>query len=546
VPTFEVSTASPQQVAADVLVVPFYEGRTPGPGFDAVGKALGVDLRAILADHQASGRLGDEVTLATMGKLKARHVLLVGVGPEDEADAGAIRRAVQRVAGSIAPFGTLATTLGQVGDSPEDSAHALAEGLVLGTYRFDRYKERPLDEESKLEMRLKKVVVLTSTRGGSAVKAALRRGQVYAEAANWARDLVNTPALDATPDFLAREAKAMAAKHGLTCKIWTKPMLQRGGFGGILGVGSGSANEPRLIELTYRGAGNARPLAITGKGITFDSGGLSIKPADGMETMKDDMGGAAAALAAMRAVGQLKPKINVIAAIPTAENMPGGSAIRPGDVLRHYGGKTSEVLNTDAEGRLVLADALAYLTEKNPFAVIDTATLTGAAMIALGSDLWAVIGSDDRLMADLLDAGREEGEPGWQLPLWTDYRRKIESSVADVKNVGDRWGGAITAALFLKEFAGDAPWVHLDIAGTARVASDGPYTRKGGTGFGVRTLVELLTRYERPAPRESAKEAAAKAATEAVLPAVTEEPAVEVVEGAQATTATAPEGGSKS
>ncbi|HJP65159.1 MAG TPA: hypothetical protein VKA30_02515, partial [Actinomycetota bacterium] len=256
----------------------------------------------------------------------------------------------------------------------------------------------------------------------------------------------------------------------------------------------GSANEPRLIELTYKGAGSDRPVAVTGKGITFDSGGLSIKPADGMETMKDDMGGAAAALATMRAIGELKPKINVIAAIPSAENMPGGSAIRPGDVLRHYGGKTSEVLNTDAEGRLVLADALAYLSEQNPTAIIDTATLTGAAMIALGSDLWAVMGSDDELIGDLLDAGRAEGEPGWQLPLWTEYRRKIESSVADVKNIGDRWGGAITAALFLKEFVGDVPWAHLDVAATAFVSGRERDWPRGATGSPARTLIRYIER----------------------------------------------------
>jgi leucyl aminopeptidase len=286
----------------------------------------------------------------------------------------------------------------------------------------------------------------------------------------------------------------MAEEVGLQVRIWSKGELEEAGFGGILGVGAGSINEPRLIELEYRGGNSDRPIALTGKGITFDSGGLSIKPAEGMETMKDDMSGAAAALAAMRAVGQLKPPIDVIAAIPTAENMPGGSAIRPGDVLRHYGGKTSEVLNTDAEGRLVLADALAFLAEKKPAAIIDTATLTGAAMIALGTDIWAVIGSDRALIADLLEAGREEGEPGWELPLWTEYRRKIESSVADVKNIGDRWGGAITAALFLKEFVGNVPWAHLDVAGTAFASARERDWPRGATGSPARTLIRYIER----------------------------------------------------
>jgi len=306
--------------------------------------------------------------------------------------------------------------------------------------------------------------------------------------------MVNTPALDATPSYLADQAKTIANDLGLTVKVWSKSELTRGGFGGILGVGAGSVNEPRLIELSYQGAGRGSgpPIAISGKGVTFDSGGLSIKPADAMEWMKADMSGAAAALAAMRAVAQLQLKVDVIAAIPAAENLPGGSAIRPGDVLRHRGGKTSEVLNTDAEGRLILADALAYLSEKKPRVIIDSATLTGAAMVALGIDVWAVMGSDRQLIDDLLAAGEAEGEPGWELPLWTDYRRHIESTVADVKNTGIRWGGAITAALFLKEFVGDVPWAHLDVAGTAFAEQAGEYWPRGATGSPARTLVRYI------------------------------------------------------
>jgi leucyl aminopeptidase len=303
---------------------------------------------------------------------------------------------------------------------------------------------------------------------------------------------VNTPALDATPSFLAGQARRMATDVGLKCRVWTKADLKRGGFGGILGVGSGSVNEPRLIELTYSGGGDKAPIAITGKGVTFDSGGLSIKDATQMEWMKADMGGAAATLATMRAVAQLKPKLDVIAAIPSAENLPGGSAIRPGDVLSHRGGKTSEVLNTDAEGRLILADALAYLAEKKPRVIIDSATLTGAAMIALGDEVYAVFGSDRALIDDLLEAGRTEDEPGWELPLWTDYRKHIESTVADVKNIGSRWGGAISAALFLKEFVGDVPWAHLDVAGTAFADRQTDFWPRGGTGSPARTLIRYI------------------------------------------------------
>jgi leucyl aminopeptidase len=493
-PTFELSSASPADVAADLLIIPFFRGPKLGPGGEEVGEALGADLAATLKEQSLTGKAGQAFPIPTFGRLKAKTVLLVGLDEQEGAGPTAIRRALLKSGVRISRSATVATTLGQVGGDPEESAAALAEGVVLGAYRFDRYKEQPLDEASQIKAKLKKVVVLTTGGDGSntkPLKAALKRGQIYAEAANWARDLVNTPALDATPDMLAREALKMAVLYGLECKIWKKAELQKGGFGGILGVGAGSVNEPRLIELGYRGAGKAQPVAITGKGITFDSGGLSLKQPEWMETMKDDMGGAAAALAAMRAIAQLKPKINVIAAIPSSENMPSGSAIRPGDVLRHYGGKTTEVLNTDAEGRLVLADALAYLATKKPSVIIDSATLTGAAVVALGLEMFAIIGSDQQLIDDLLAAGREEGENGWQLPLWTDYRRHLESPVADVKNMGNRHGGAIAAGLFLKEFVGDVPWAHLDVAGPAFSDGTGDWP-KGGTASPARTLIRFV------------------------------------------------------
>ncbi|HSL66759.1 MAG TPA: leucyl aminopeptidase, partial [Actinomycetota bacterium] len=324
-------------------------------------------------------------------------------------------------------------------------------------------------------------------------REAIGRGEIFAEAAAWARDLVNVPAIDATPDYLAREAVKMARSVGLKAKVWTEAELKRGGFGGILGVGRGSANAPRLIELRYEG-GRGAPVAVTGKGVTFDSGGLSLKDAKQMEWMKADMAGAATMMAAMRAVARLKPKVNVVAAIPSAENMPGGSAIRPGDVIRHRGGRTSEVLNTDAEGRLILADALAFLAEGKPRMILDAATLTGSTVVALGEDLWGVMGNDRDVIQGLIEAGKETGEPGWELPLWEPYRKQIESTVADVKNTGNRWGGAITAALFLKEFVGDVPWAHLDIAGTAFAERPGDYWPKGGTGNPVRTVIRFIER----------------------------------------------------
>jgi leucyl aminopeptidase len=288
---------------------------------------------------------------------------------------------------------------------------------------------------------------------------------------------------------------------GLEVMVWTEKDLEKGGFGGILGVGQGSVNPPRLIELRYRGAAASQPpIALTGKGVSFDSGGLSLKDATIMEWMKDDMGGAASILAAMKAIARLKPKVNVIAAIPSAENLPSGSAIRPGDVLHHRGGKTSEVLNTDAEGRLILADALAYLAEQGPRVILDTATLTGACMVALGEDIFGVMGNDRALIRDVIASSEAAGEPAWELPLWDDYRRHIESAVADVQNIGKRWGGAITAALFLAEFVGDTPWAHLDIAGPAFNDKGGDLAPKGATGVPVRTLVHyVLAQAKKPA-----------------------------------------------
>ncbi|MBI4259938.1 MAG: leucyl aminopeptidase [Actinobacteria bacterium] len=491
-PRFRFSTASPAAVRADLLVLPMYTGPRPGPGVEEVGAALGVDLAAAYAGSKLSGKRGQALTIPTFGKLPAATILLVGLGERGEGGTDALRRGIGKVAPQVARFRRVATTLAQAADGElEDAVQATVEGLLLGSYRFTRYKTVAQDPSERRE--LAEVTFLGRERGqATAARRAIERGVVIAESVAWARDLVNTPAIDATPDHLAREAQRMAREAGLRVKVWSRDQLERGGFGGILGVGRGSSNEPRLIELRYQGAGRARPIALTGKGVTFDSGGLSIKDSAGMEWMKADMGGAAAMLAVMRAVGLLKPRVNVIAAIPSSENMPDGGAIRPGDVLRHRGGKTSEVLNTDAEGRLILADALAFLAEQEPRAIVDAATLTGACMVALGTELYGAIGNDRDLVRAVLDAGEAVGEHGWELPLWKGYRRLIDSNVADVKNVGERWGGAISAALFLREFVGDTPWVHLDVAGTAFAEKPGDYWPKGATGSPARAVIRYL------------------------------------------------------
>jgi leucyl aminopeptidase len=487
VTTFSFTSESPARVQAGVLVAPVFEGPVPGPGVKETG------LEAAYRDARLTGKPDETLLVTKRGddRFAAGAVLLVGVGPREDFTVDAARRALGRVGGTLRRFGSVATSfpLAFGARQAEDAVTAAAEGVGLGSYRFTRYKTE--DDEAGAD--LTKVIALGSGRwDDKAMRAAVKRAGVLVEAVQWARDLVNTPAGDLPPAAIASAAKRMANDVGLPCKVWTEAELKRGGFGGILGVGRGSVNPPRLIELTYTGAGRARPIALTGKGISFDSGGLSIKDAKGMETMKDDMGGAASVLAAMRAIAILKPKVNVIAAIPCAENMPGGSAQKPGDVIRHVGGKTSEVLNTDAEGRLVLADALAYLAAKRPVAMVDTATLTGACMIALGTDVAGAIGNDDALVRELVAAGQHVGEPAWQLPLFGAYRKLIDSNVADVKNIGERYAGAITAGWFLAEFVGDTPWVHLDVAGPAFAEKTHDLGPKGGTGVPTRTLVRFV------------------------------------------------------
>ena len=491
-PTISYATTAPAAAEADVLVLPVFEGPTNGPG---VREVRGIDLLEHYRGAGLKGKLGESLLVPNAGisGLAAKSVLLVGVGPKDEVTTDTLRRAVGRAAPQLSRHASVATTLPlAMGRTPEDAVQATVEGLLLGGYRFDRYKSGA-NGDAPEPSALASVTVLGSSRWNArAVRTAIERAEVIADAQAWARDLVNTPALECTPDYLAKQAKAMAKEVGLQCTIWTEADLKKGGFGGILGVGAGSTNPPRLIELAYRG-GTGAPIALTGKGVSFDSGGLSLKDAQNMEWMKADMGGAASILGTMKAIARLKPRVNVIAAIPSAENLPSGSAIRPGDVLRHRNGKTSEVLNTDAEGRLILADALAYLAEKRPRAILDTATLTGACMVALGEEIWGVMGNDREVIRDILAAGEAAGEPGWELPMPKRYRKLIESNLADVQNIGkNRYAGAITAAWFLAEFVDDVPWAHLDIAGPAFAEKTGDYWPKGATGSPVRALVRFV------------------------------------------------------
>ena len=486
---FEATTASAAVVEADLLVLPVFEGPEPGPGAAEIGRAIGADLAEVLRGSDLKGKAGETLLIPGTGAA-VRMILFVGVGPKASAGVGTVREAAMRAGAKARPHGVVASTLPQLGSSPGASARAFVEGFLLGAYRFDRYRNVPADERPRTEL----VRLVVGARAGAAARERIHRGEIVGAATNWARDLVTTPALDATPEVLAEEARTMATAAGLECRVWTKTDLEKGGFGGILGVGAGSAHEPRMVELTYAGSGRGKPIALTGKGVTFDSGGLDLKRhEDEIGYMKSDMAGAAAAFATLRAVAALQLRVNVVAAVPLAENMPGGSATHPGDVLRHRGGRTSEVLDTDAEGRVLLADVLAYLTEKDPAVILDSATLTDAA--GLGADLWALMSTDRALAAELLEAGAEAGEPGWEVPLWTPYRKLIDSALADVKNVGDHGiDSSVMAGLFLRDFVGDTPWLHLDTGSSAWREHEDDLWPEGATGSPTRAFVHFVER----------------------------------------------------
>jgi len=372
-----------------------------------------------------------------------------------------------------------------------DSLLALAEGAYLSLYRFDKYFSKKKDEPVVDEL----ILCATDNAVASLAPKVLAKAQILCEATFLARDLENAPANEIYPETLAKAAKDSAEKNGYTATILDDFEIKDLGMGGIIGVSQGSARPPRFIILEY-GDRAKKPVVLVGKGVTFDTGGISIKPAASMSEMKMDMSGAAAVIGTFEAVSRLTMPIHLVGLIPTVENMPSGTSVRPGDILRHFNGKTSEVDNTDAEGRLILADALGYAEKYKPSAVIDLATLTGACVVALGHYATGMMGNDDKLMKTLKIAGEKTYERVWRLPMFDEYEKLIKSDVADVKNTGGRWGGAITAAWFLKSFIGDYKWCHLDIAGTAILEENLEYTPKGGSGIGVRLLTEFLRNWK--------------------------------------------------
>ncbi|MDQ8701410.1 leucyl aminopeptidase [Streptomyces sp. LHD-70] len=484
---------------ADVIVVGVAKGAkgpVVAPGAAVVDEAFGGKLAAVLETLGASGGEGETTKLPAADGLKAPVVLAVGLGglPEkDEAyDEDALRRAAGVAARALA--GTKKAVFALPAENDE-AVSAIAEGAALGGYVFDAYKENGEDGKNG-KGPLGEAAIAVDKPRDKAVKAALERAVAVAEEVNRSRDLINTPPNDLTPEAFAAVASAAAKEHGIKVQVLDEKALAKGGYGGILGVGAGSDAPPRLVKLAYTHPKAKKSLAFVGKGITYDSGGISLKPAGHNETMKCDMSGAAAVFAAVVSAARLGLEVNVTGWLALAENMPSGTATRPGDVLRMYSGKTVEVLNTDAEGRLVLADALWKASEAKPDAIVDVATLTGAMMMALGSRTFGIMANDDALRTSIHEIAEEVGEASWPMPLPKHLQKGMESPTADIANMGERMGGGLVAGLFLQEFVGEGiSWAHLDIAGPAyNESAPYGYTPKGGTGSAVRTLVRLAER----------------------------------------------------
>ncbi|GAC1322852.1 MAG: leucyl aminopeptidase [Mycobacteriales bacterium] len=501
--TLTLSSTPAERLDVDALVIGVGKG-AKGPvlaaGAEGLDKALGGKLAKTLVALGATGAEGEVTRLATLGTAKAVTIAAVGLGPAPgrgaRYDAEALRRATGSAVRALAGVGTAGTTLaGANGPGDAVSLRAVAEGALLGAYAFDRYRSTARRNGHRPPVGEVALVVPDAWDNGA--KAAVRRAEVVTRAVALARDLVNTPPGHLHPHDLAEAARSEANRLGLAIEVLDEKALRKGGYGGILGVGQGSANPPRLVRIAYAPANPVATVALVGKGITFDSGGLSLKPAQAMEWMKSDMGGAAAVLGAVTAIAALELPVAVVGWLPTAENMPGGGAIRPSDVLTMYGGTKVEVLNTDAEGRLILGDALARAGEDQPDYLIDVATLTGAQLVALGTRTSGVMGNDDELRASVLAAAAVAGEAMWPMPLPDHLRASLDSEVADLANIGDRNGGMLVAAVFLREFVpAGTRWAHLDIAGPAFNQGDAfGYTPKGGTGAAVRTFVQLCENF---------------------------------------------------
>jgi leucyl aminopeptidase len=472
-----------EQIETGALIVLVFEGRKEarfGAGDLAdAGEVAGKSLELTLL-HRPPG-------------VAATRVLLAGAGKLEKFDPAELRRVAGAAVRHLMSKSVKTIALALDAEHADgEYAAAAVEGAILGEFEPDRYKT---DDNEKKSVEAFAVV---APGGAAELDNAAARGRILAEAQNFTRGLVNEPANRLTPSKVAEAAQKMASEYQLECEVLERAQMEKLGMGALLGVAQGSAEPPALVVVRYRPAQTESKahLGLVGKGVTFDTGGISIKPAEGMEKMKYDMAGGAAMLGAMRAIAQLKPAIPVTAFIPCVENMPGSRAQRPGDIVTAMSGKTIEVINTDAEGRLILADALTYARQQGSTHLVDAATLTGAIVVALGHLNVGLFANDEAMRDRVLRAAKAEGERMWPMPLEDDYKEYLKSAFADLANVGGRWGGAVTAALFLKEFAGETPWVHLDIAGTAWIEESKPFLAKGPSGVPVRTLVRLAMEWK--------------------------------------------------
>ncbi len=490
----EVISADITALQADAVVVNLFEGvKTPGGATAAMDRALDGAITRLIEHGEIKGKLGEITIIHSLGKIPARIVAVVGLGKQAEFSLDKLRNIsgefcrhlrklnCQRVA-------TIVHGAGAGGFEPTAASQVIAEGSLLGLYRFRKYTTKESEDKEIEEL----LLVERDTEKLEQLRLGCQRGRILAEATNLARDWINEPANYMTPTELAKRAQELASVYNLDITIFEREQMEAEGMGALLGVARGSQQPPKLIVLSYRGdKDSTTSIGFLGKGITFDSGGISIKPSEGMGEMKGDMAGAAAVIAAMAAIAQLKPKVNVTAIAPATENMPSGNAFKPGDILKAANGKTIEIETTDAEGRLILADALSYAVKLKLSPLIDIATLTGACRVALGNICSGLFGNSKELIERVLEAASDAGERLWQMPMYEEYKEQNKSDVADIKNSGGRWAGAITAAQFLAEFVGNTPWVHIDIAGTSFREKESGYQPKGATGVGVRTLVNF-------------------------------------------------------
>jgi leucyl aminopeptidase len=461
--------------------------------------ALPGEVVALFESKDFSGKAKQTVLLYPRGAVTPQRLLLVGMGKRDALDAEAVREAAAGAVRQARDLQVASPTIGIVGDpslAPEVVGQAFAEGVELGAYRFWHYRTGLTDEQ---KFAVERMTVFAGGDREQAFRTGFATGVTIARGVMLVRDLVNSPPYTMTPARLADEASAVGARLGLKMTVLDEAQLVEQGFGGIMAVGKGSDNEPRFIVMEYGTAGADTPtICLVGKGITFDSGGLSIKPADAMETMKNDMSGAAAVIGAMQVAAELKLPVHLVGIACAAENMPSGEAYRPGDIVTTLSGKTIEILNTDAEGRVVLSDGLFYAQRYNPAAIVELSTLTGAMIIALGNRVTGLMATNQELADKLSRAGETSGERVWQLPLFDEYHEMVKSEWADVKNMAGRPAGSLTAGAFLAAFVGDFPFAHLDIAGSAWADKPTkPYESPGGTGMGVRLVTEFLREYTR-------------------------------------------------